>query len=58
MNENVTIRNKYVERSNVELVKEMVSMMTTQRALQSAAQMSQIYDEIIKRAVNDIGRMA
>ena len=33
-------------------------MMTTQRALQSAAQMSQIYDEIIKRAVNDIGRMA
>ncbi len=58
VNENVTIRNKYVERSNVELVKEMVSMMTTQRALQSAAQMSQIYDEIIKRAVNDIGRMA
>ena len=58
VNEDVVIRNKYVERSNVELVKEMVSMMTTQRALQSAAQMSQIYDEIIKRAVNDIGRLA
>ncbi len=58
VNEDVTILNKWVERSNVDLVKEMVSMMTTQRALQSAAQMSQIYDEVIKRAVNDIGRLA
>ena len=58
VNENVVIRNKYVERSNVNLVKEMVSMMATQRTLQSAAQMSQIYDEVIKRAVNDIGRLA
>ena len=58
VNEDVTVRNKYVERSNVDMVKEMVSMMSTQRALQSAAQMSQIYDEVIKRAVNDIGRLA
>lgn len=58
VNENVTVLNKWVERSNVDLVKEMVSMITTQRALQSAAQMSQIYDEVIKRAVNDIGRLA
>ena len=58
VNENVIVRNKYVERSNVELVKEMVNMMTAQRSLQSAAQMSQIYDEVIKRAVNDIGRLA
>lgn len=49
--------NKWVERSNVELVREMVDMITTQRALQSAAQMSQIYDEVIKRAVNDLGRI-
>ena len=54
----MTVRNKYVERSNVDMVKEMVSMMTAQRSLQSAAQMSQIYDEVIKRAVNDIGRLA
>lgn len=57
LNEDVEILHKYVERSNVNLVKEMVSMMTTQRALQSAAQMSKLYDEVITRVVNDIGRM-
>ena len=57
LNEEATIMNKWVERSNVELVREMVDMITTQRALQSAAQMSQIYDEVIKRAVNDLGRI-
>lgn len=57
LNEDVEILHKYVERSNVNMVKEMVNMMTTQRALQSAAQMSKIYDQVITRAVNDIGRM-
>ena len=57
VNEDVVIHHKWVERSNVSMVKEMVKMMTTQRALQSAAQMSKIYDQIITRAVNDIGRM-
>ncbi|MEY8402891.1 flagellar hook-basal body protein [Oscillospiraceae bacterium 44-34] len=57
INENAVIHHKWVERSNVNLVKEMVSMMSTQRALQSAAQMSKIYDEVIKRGVNDIGRL-
>lgn len=52
-----TIRHKWVERSNVDMVREMVNMMTAQRALQSAAQMSKIYDEVIKRVVNDIGRL-
>ena len=46
-----------MERSNVDMVKEMVKMISTQRALQSAAQMSKIYDEVIKRVVNDIGRL-
>ena len=57
LNEEATILHKWVERSNVNMVKEMVNMMTTQRALQSAAQMSKIYDEVITRAVGDIGRM-
>lgn len=57
INEDAIILHKWVERSNVDLVKEMTLMMTTQRALQSAAQMSKIYDEVIQRAVNDIGRM-
>ena len=33
------------------LVKEMVNMMSTQRALQSAAQMSKIYDQVLQRVV-------
>lgn len=57
VNQEATILHKWVERSNVDLVKEMTLMMTTQRALQSAAQMSKIYDQVIQRAVNDIGRM-
>ena len=57
LNENATILQKYVERSNVDMVKEMVNMMSTQRALQSAAQMSKIYDQVLQRVVNDIGRM-
>lgn len=55
--EEIKIHHKWVERSNVDLVKEMVNMMSTQRALQSAAQMSKIYDQVITRAVNDIGRL-
>ena len=46
-----------LEKSNVDMVEEMTNMMSSQRALQSAAQMSKIYDEVINRAVNDIGRM-
>ena len=57
VNEDVVIHHKWVERSNVNMVKEMVKMMTTQRALQSAAQMSKIYDQVITKAVTDIGRM-
>lgn len=57
LNEDAEILHKYVERSNVNMVKEMVNMMTTQRALQSAAQMSKIYDQVITRVVSDIGRM-
>lgn len=57
VNEDVVIHHKWVERSNVNLVKEMVNMMSTQRALQSAAQMSKIYDQVIQKAVNDIGRL-
>ena len=57
VNEEAEVLHKWVERSNVDMVREMVSMMSTQRALQSAAQMSKIYDEVIQRAVNDIGRL-
>ena len=57
LNEDVVIHHKQVERSNVNMIKEMVNMMTTQRALQSAAQMSKIYDQVITRIVSEIGRL-
>ncbi len=52
-----TIHHGMVERSNANMIQEMVAMMGTQRALQSAAQMSKIYDQVITKAVNDIGRL-
>lgn len=57
INDEAVIHHKWVERSNVNMVKEMVNMMSTQRALQSASQMSKIYDQVITRIVNDIGRL-
>lgn len=47
---------KAVEKSNVDIVDEMTSMMSTQRALQSAAQVLKMYDQIMSKAVNDVGK--
>lgn len=57
LSENYVIRHRMVERSNVNMVQEMVSMMTTQRALQSAAQIAQIYDQVMTRATTELGRL-
>lgn len=54
--ENFEIYHGYVERSNTDLMSQMVKMIESQRALQSAATVAKIYDEVIKKAVNDIGR--
>ena len=48
---------KYVERSNVELIKQMTDMITCQRALQSCASVTKMYDEVMGHAASDIGRM-
>lgn len=55
--QDVTIHWKRLERSNVDLVRQMTEMLSTQRALQSAAQMSKIYDQVMTKATNDIGRL-
>lgn len=47
----------YVERSNVDLVDQMTEMMTCQRALQSAAQVTKMYDELMTRASSEVGRL-
>jgi len=55
--ENYVIRNRMVERSNANMVHEMVAMMTAQRALQSAAEMSKIYDQVMTRDATEVGRI-
>lgn len=49
---------KYVERSNVELLRQMTDMITCQRALQSCATVTKMYDEVMAHASSDIGRMS
>lgn len=48
---------KWVESANVDMVSEMTQMMTAQRALQSAAQIIKLYDELLNRATSEVGRM-
>jgi len=57
LSENYEIRHRFVERSNVSMVEEMVLMMTSQRALQSAAQMSKIYDAVMTKDTTELGRL-
>ena len=46
-----------LEGSNVDAVEEMIGMITAQRSLQSAAQILQMYDQLLSKSVNDIGRV-
>ena len=55
--ENPQLLWKYVERSNVELIRQMTDMIVCQRALQSCATVTKMYDEVMNRAASDIGRM-
>lgn len=55
--QNPELLNGYVERSNTDLVKQMTEMIVYQRALQSAAQLSKMYDQLMTKATTDVGRM-
>ena len=55
--ENPQLLWKYVERSNVEMIRQMTDMITCQRALQSCATVTKMYDEVMGHAASDIGRM-
>lgn len=48
---------RMLERSNVAAIDEMTAMLTSQRALQSAGQILKIYDQIMNKAANEIGRL-
>lgn len=49
--QNVEVTQRYVEASNVSMAEEMTRMMSSQRSLQSAAQIFRIYDQLIGKAV-------
>lgn len=55
--ENPEIINGTIERSNVDVTKEMTDIMASQRSLQTAAQAFKIYDMIQDKAVNEIGKI-
>lgn len=48
---------KYLERSNTDAVRGMTDVITAQRAFQSAAEVSRMYDTLMGKAANDIGRL-
>lgn len=56
-NADVILHWGYTERSNVSMVDQMTEMLSAQRALQSAAQLTKMYDEIMGKAANDVGRL-
>jgi flagellar basal-body rod protein FlgG len=55
--ENPEVLNGTIERSNVDVTKEMTDIMASQRSLQTAAQAFKIYDMIQDKAVNEIGKI-
>lgn len=54
-NVNVTVRQKALEKSNVNSVNEMVNMMSTMRDFQTDQQVVQAIDQTLGQAVNDVG---
>ena len=54
---NAVVLNGYLERSNTDMVKQMTDMISVQRAFQSAAQVSKIYDQLMTKATSDLGRL-
>ncbi len=50
--------NGYLERSNVDWVKNMTEMISAQRAYQSMAELTQIYDTVMNRITQEVGRLS
>ena len=55
--QNPTVMWKYLERSNVDMFQQMTEMLTCQRALQSCATVTKMYDEVMNHSASDVGRM-
>lgn len=52
-----TVQQGFIERSNVDSVREMVDMITVLRAYESNQKLIQYQDSTLEKAVNDIGRI-
>ncbi len=52
-----TVRQGYLEQSNVDPARAMTDLMVAQRQYEAAARMVQLQDEMTQRAANDIGRV-
>jgi flagellar basal-body rod protein FlgF len=55
--EHISVRQGYVERSNVEPTEVFVDMMAAKRAYEASQKMLQYQDRILSASVNDIGRV-
>ncbi|MHA0856253.1 flagellar hook-basal body protein [Paenibacillus sp. CMAA1364] len=56
-NDNVSIRQGYLERSNVDSAQSMVEMNMAARAYEANQKIVQYYDRSLEKAVNEIGRV-
>ncbi|HEY9900001.1 MAG TPA: flagellar hook-basal body protein [Pantanalinema sp.] len=55
---NVSIKQGFLEHSNVNVVTEMVSMMTANRAYGFGQKVISAHDQILQKAANDLGRIS
>ena len=53
----VAIHNGMLERANVDLVQQMMEMISSERAYQSAAEVIKIYDELINKVTTNMGAL-
>ena len=51
------LHQNWVERSNIDLVQQMTGMIAAERAYQSAAEITKIYDDLMRKATEDVGRL-
>ncbi|SHJ67576.1 flagellar basal-body rod protein FlgG [Hathewaya proteolytica DSM 3090] len=54
---NAVVKQKYIEKSNVNVVKETVEMMNNSRSFETNQRLVQVIDETLGKAVNEVGRL-
>nr|WP_052447326.1 flagellar basal body rod C-terminal domain-containing protein [Clostridium polynesiense] len=55
VNANVNVKQGFIEKSNVNVVNEMINMMTVMRHFETNQKMVQIIDETLNKAANEVG---